>query len=322
MSTGTAKRQLVAVAVAVAVALAAAVTILGAFAAVAPPAAAAGNPVIDHYIVSDPEPGWSLASPSVTELEVTLFQNVESSLAGETVTAAAEGWLSGDGGSGLAIILAHLPSALPLSTTNAQSAATGMCANTGGTAAVGPDPAIALSEEAICSDTASPSLGPAPSTVIAWTQGNILAIVEGQGAASRSSVEAAALAQHGAIPATGIVLTGATSLWLIALIALAVLAIALFSFLVLRRRKVAILAAAAVPAAAVPAAQYRPAGSSAAPGPGLGSFQLGRGAGAPARGWHPLGGNPYELRYFDGVSWIAHKRWDGQGWLDVTDSSR
>lgn len=34
-------------------------------------------------------------------------------------------------------------------------------------------------------------------------------------------------------------------------------------------------------------------------------------------GWYPYDGDDYELRYFDGSSWIAHKRWDGEAWIDV-----
>ena len=33
-------------------------------------------------------------------------------------------------------------------------------------------------------------------------------------------------------------------------------------------------------------------------------------------GWYQVGG-PYELRYFDGSSWIAHKRWNGEAWVDL-----
>ncbi len=55
-------------------------------------------------------------------------------------------------------------------------------------------------------------------------------------------------------------------------------------------------------------AAHAPARQSAPPQPAAGS--------GFAPGWYQDGG-PYELRYFDGRSWIAHKRWNGESWVDV-----
>jgi hypothetical protein len=35
-----------------------------------------------------------------------------------------------------------------------------------------------------------------------------------------------------------------------------------------------------------------------------------------APGWYQ-NGSPYDLRYFDGSSWIAHKGWNGEAWVDL-----
>lgn len=37
---------------------------------------------------------------------------------------------------------------------------------------------------------------------------------------------------------------------------------------------------------------------------------------SPAPGWHPVGGDPHLLRYWDGSAWTALNRWDGQSWID------
>ncbi len=55
----------------------------------------------------------------------------------------------------------------------------------------------------------------------------------------------------------------------------------------------------------------RAAGAAAA-----GEHQL-AGSTSSLAGWYPVGGSPYELRYFDGGSWVARRRWDGAGWVEV-----
>jgi hypothetical protein len=37
---------------------------------------------------------------------------------------------------------------------------------------------------------------------------------------------------------------------------------------------------------------------------------------ALAAGWHPVGGDPCYVRYFDGTRWTEEKRWDGASWYD------
>jgi hypothetical protein len=53
------------------------------------------------------------------------------------------------------------------------------------------------------------------------------------------------------------------------------------------------------------------------PGYALGAAVLDEPSLAP--GWHPVGGDPYYLRYFDGSRWTEEKRWDGASWYDPED---
>jgi hypothetical protein len=70
-----------------------------------------------------------------------------------------------------------------------------------------------------------------------------------------------------------------------------------------------------------PADQARPAGQAQYGSPGAEAAPVGAGVAVmpelpAAPGWHPVGGDPHFVRYWDGSAWTAEKHWDGQNWID------
>ncbi|HTW99064.1 MAG TPA: hypothetical protein VMD59_09820 [Acidimicrobiales bacterium] len=171
--------------------------------------ASAGTP-LQQYILSDPEPGWSVLPANIASADASAAAAEQSEVAGQSVAAAYQQWEPPSGRTALTIAILQYGSALPSGTGNADTAATTVCAQTGRALSVLGDPAIPLSEEAVCAGSFVGSNPPA-STVIAWTQGNLLVEVVGYGSLSQTNVAATALAQYQAIPPDGIGLPGGHS---------------------------------------------------------------------------------------------------------------
>jgi hypothetical protein len=158
---------------------------------------AAGDPTVDHYILTDPVPGWSPLSASVSEAVVTTLaamftaQHVK-------VTEAFEGWVSpvspppGE----LLVGLFRFPGTIPAELTPTALATAGCGAGTPGSST--PLSGVPDSASLMCQ---SGTLGSV--TIVGWRQANVVAFIYAAGLPA-ATVDQIATDQSAEIPALGI----------------------------------------------------------------------------------------------------------------------
>jgi hypothetical protein len=172
--------------------------------AAAAPAMAAGDPSVDHYIITNPEPGWALDTGPGTEAIASTLQTDARLIFNQDATVAAEAWSTTGPPGEMLIVLMRFPGGAPANwTTGLRTVVSQACLATTSQPAsiILPVPAIPQSEEGLCSGSADD--GAAPVTDVAWVQANVVGLISGAGLPSLS-VEQTAQAQSANIPLTGI----------------------------------------------------------------------------------------------------------------------
>jgi hypothetical protein len=191
-------------------------------------AAAAGDPTVDHYIVTDPVPGWSPLSASVSETIVTTLATMLAQH-GFKVTEGFEGWLSpvspppGE----LLVGLFRFPGAVP-SGYSPTSLADAGCGDATPSLS-GPLSGVPDSASVTCQ---SGTLGAV--TIVDWLQANVVAFIYAAGLPA-ATVDKIATDESAKIPATGIA-ESSFPVQLVGAAVVVVAAIVLVIVLAMRRR--------------------------------------------------------------------------------------
>ncbi len=306
---------------------------------------AAGDPTLSRLIIPDPEPGWSNLSTTETDDFQTQLQTELQTLQSQnqTFTSAVAGWQSPSGNSSDSLVV-FLVEAVGGSTQNITAAnlASGFCSGATNTNSVAtpPIPNVPSSAIATCSDTTESV------TVGTATKSNLIEMIASFGTSplAVSNVEQVVGDQLDALPSstsgtttapapsssggssggsnTGIIIGGAGGGGVVVIGGV-------LAFVLLRRRRSAPATAGAAPVAPTsgppspPGVPGHDPWGGADPGwvssldvPPTSDHQADALPGS-APGWYPEGGDPETMRYWDGTTFTARKRWNGSAWVDA-----
>jgi hypothetical protein len=258
-----------------------------------PPASAAGDATLDRLIVNDANPGWEPLPSNFSEELASLEQRSVSSVSGESVSVAAQGWH--DGAARLVVILVRFSDDVPVADRNARAAVISLCASATGNSPTAVEPFAGIEHSAEGNCTGKTASGDALSAFsISWAKRNVFVIVSGSGL-SQSEVEAVATGQDAALPAGGVMQDSHSSNAALGfaviggVVVAAAVGIGLFiSRSRKRKRESATDGALAYPTQPLP------------------------------QGWHPVAGDARHLAYWDGTRWTAQLHWDGSSWVDAS----
>jgi hypothetical protein len=221
-------------------------------------AAAAGDPTVDHYILTDPVPGWSPLSASVSEAVVTTLAAMFTAQH-VTVTEAFEGWVSpvspppGE----LLVGLFRFPGTIPTDLTPTALATAGCGAGTPGFST--PLSGVPDSASLMCQ---SGTLGSV--TIVGWRQANVVAFIYAAGLPA-ATVDQIATDQSAEIPALGIPGSSFPVRLVGGAVVVAVLIVLAFALAMRRRRRTATALVGARPGAAAGPAGWDHVGGSGGP---------------------------------------------------------
>jgi hypothetical protein len=311
---------------------------LGAAVATAPPAAAAGDPGLDARIVA-PAPAsadWRTAPASEVAAIVSRITKLDDDglpQPGSHVTVAAELWISPASDALVGVTLVQWPGAVDNLDRVVATGVRQECVAT-----TGNNPSTTGSLDTVPgSVTASCSGSGVSGMIVAARRGSVSELVETYSLGPTgvpmpaAQLDAMATTQFQRLPAV------ASSDAPVVATAVVVVVAASFLAVVVRRsrrrgRTVTVAPAGLGPSlwpapsayGMPPAATYPspsaqqpvsqvPAGQTAPPGPAIGEALAPLG-GAP--GWHPVGGDPLHLHYWDGTRWSSTVRWDGTEWRE------
>lgn len=310
---------------------------LGAAAATAPPAAAAGDPGLDARIVVPASAGWRTAPASEVAAIVSRITKLDDdglSQPGTHVQVAAELWTSPASDALVGVTLVQWPSAVDnLDQTVAAGVRQECVATTGNNPdATGSLPTVLGSVTASCTGNG------VSGTIVAAHRGSVSELVETYSLGPTGTpmpatqLDAMATTQFQRLPAVP-----SSVAPVVGTVVAVAAAISLLAVVVRRSRRSgrAVPATpagfepgsgpgaaasygmppvtAAYPGPAAPPVSQVPVQPMARPGPATGEALAPLG-GAP--GWHPVEGDPLQLRFWDGTRWASSVRWDGTEWRE------
>ncbi|MGD0083886.1 MAG: hypothetical protein ABSD78_11895 [Acidimicrobiales bacterium] len=212
--------------------------VLGLLLLVSSPASAAGDPTVDHYILSNPVPGWTQVSSADEKAALVAAEAVVSSVEHQTITIAGEGWQSSDSAGHLAVVLIAFPHTATLTPGPAGTpggAVGQLCGAPAGVQASLSVPGVP--DSAIQTCPADGVSGGVITTYVMWVQGNVIGLTEGSGLSAKV-VSQIAQRESAMVPASGISLpSGLSTLEIGAIAGGAVLVVAAVVILVVRSRR-------------------------------------------------------------------------------------
>lgn len=310
--------------------------VLGTAAAPAPPAAAAGDPGLDALIVAPPSAGWHTAPASEVAPIVARITKLDDDGLPQPahVTVAAELWISPSSNALVGVTLVRWPSAVDNLDRVVTTGVNQECVAT-----TGNNPSTLGSLDTVpASVTASCTGSGVTGMIVAAHRGSVSELVETYSLGPTgvpmpaTQLDAMAATQFQRLPAVP-----GSDAPLVAMALALVAAASLLTVVVRRsRRRERTVPATLVgpgpglwpaaspygmpPAVAYPSPSARqpvspvPAERMAAPSGPVTTEALAPLGGVP--GWHPVGGDPLHLHYWDGTRWSSTVRWNGAEWQE------